>query len=361
MPSIPLPFVISLVLCLILVRMLRQGQARFGLFFMLVAVFAVQAVMSGLNWNVGWQPARFIQPVLAAVLPALSFVAFDQLRRRNPGKASGLWLHLLPACLVAGLVAFWRAPIDIVLFAIHLGYGLALLRVARLGPGALAAVRLGDERAAYRALVAVAVLLVLTAFVDAAISVDFYFRDGQQARRLLTVASVLWLAVAGYAATAADDTRPDTDPEAAKESPASAFAGAPAASKETVEADATVLARVEALMAEQHLYRDPDLTLERLARRAGIPARQISAALNRAFGRNVSQIVNEYRVGDARRRLSATHDPVTVVMLEAGFGTKSNFNREFLRVTGMTPSAFRSAGDGAKAESQSDDGAASAS
>jgi AraC-like DNA-binding protein len=34
---------------------------------------------------------------------------------------------------------------------------------------------------------------------------------------------------------------------------------------------------------------------------------------------------------------------VTVIMLESGFGTKSNFNREFLRVTGMTSSAYRRA------------------
>jgi AraC-like DNA-binding protein len=33
---------------------------------------------------------------------------------------------------------------------------------------------------------------------------------------------------------------------------------------------------------------------------------------------------------------------VTAAMLASGFNTKSNFNREFLRVTGKTPSAFRS-------------------
>jgi AraC-like DNA-binding protein len=33
---------------------------------------------------------------------------------------------------------------------------------------------------------------------------------------------------------------------------------------------------------------------------------------------------------------------VTEIMLEAGFQTKSNFNREFKRVTGLTPSDYRS-------------------
>jgi AraC-like DNA-binding protein len=334
MLSIPLPFVVSFVLCLILARMMRQGLGKLGLFSLLVAAFALQATLSGLNWNLGWHPARMIQPVLAAVLPGLSFAAFDQLRRKDRAKPSNLWLHLIPAGLVALLVAFWRAPIDVVLVAIDLGYGLALLRIARQGPTALAAVRISDEWTAHKALVAVAVLLIVSAVVDATVSFDISFGDGQRARMLLTAASVLWLAVAGYVATVADDTRPAAE----------SIASSAPVSEDVSEADEVVIGRIEALMAEQHLYRDPDLTLDRLARRAGIPARQISGALNRVHGRNVSQIVNAYRVGDAQRRLVGTGDPVTVIMLESGFGTKSNFNREFLRVTGMTPSAYRRSG-----------------
>jgi hypothetical protein len=59
MPSIPLPFVIALLLGLILVRMTRHVGWEFGLFSLLVATFAAQAILSGLNWNFGWYPARF--------------------------------------------------------------------------------------------------------------------------------------------------------------------------------------------------------------------------------------------------------------------------------------------------------------
>ncbi|WP_084633338.1 helix-turn-helix domain-containing protein [Pleomorphomonas oryzae] len=339
MPSIPLPFVVSLVLCLILLRMIRHGAGKFGLFPLLVAAFAVQAALSGLNWNFGWQPARLIQPVLAALLPAMSFMAFDRLRHSTPAPA--VWLHLLPAVVVAVLVAVWRVSIDAVLFVIYLGYGVAMLAVARQGPGTLSAVRFSDERMAYRALVALGAVLVFTAFLDASVSVDLFLGEGRQAKLLLTAASVLWLAVAGYAATVAGDSRPETEALSGEEA-----APSPPplpVDEDTRAADAAVIGRIEALMAEKQIYRDPDLTLERLARRAGIPARQISGALNRAHGRNVSQVVNEYRVRDAQRRLTQTDEPVTVVMLESGFGTKSNFNREFLRVTGMTPSAYRRA------------------
>jgi len=342
MPSIPLPFVISLLLCLILVRMIRQGERKLGLFPLLTATFAAQAVLSGLNWNAGWHQVRLVQPVVAAVLPALSFAAFDQLRPNNLAKPLHLFLHLMPASFVAVLVALWRTPIDIVLFAIYLGYGLALLRVARRGPDALSAVRISDEWTAHKALVAVAVMLIVTAFIDAIISLDFLLGDGQQARMILTVASVLWLAAAGYAATVADNARPDTEANTVAEDFASS--SSPLRASTSIADDEAIASRVDTLMLEQHLYRDPDLTLERLARRAGIPGRQISGALNRIHGRNISQIVNEYRIGDAKQRLVTTRDPVTAIMLETGFGTKSNFNREFLRVTGMTPSSYRRAG-----------------
>ncbi len=337
MISIPLSFVVSLILCLILVRMLRHGAAEFGLFPLLVAVFAVQATVAGLSWDVGWQPARLIQPVLAAVLPALSFAAFDRLRHHD--SARPLWPHLLPALLIALLVAFWRLPIDVALFVICIGYGIALLLLARQGPEALSAVRFSDERTAYQALLAVAALLIITAVVDAVISIDLFLGNGDRARTLLMAAKLLWLGVAGYAATVAGGSRPEAEAETQ-----TLEVLPPASEEDTSEADAAVVQRIEMLMAEKQLYRDPDLTLERLARRAGIPARQISSALNRVHGRNVSQIVNEYRVREAQRRLKETDEPVTVVMLEAGFGTKSNFNREFLRVTGMTPSAYRRAG-----------------
>lgn len=339
MPSIPLPFVISLLLCLIFVRMIRERERKVGLFPLLVATFATQAVVSGLNWNVGWHPARFIQPIIAAVIPALSFAAFDQLRHNRLQRPSEMLPHLVPACLVATLVAFWRAPLDIALFSIYLGYGFALLWVAQKGPDALSAVRITDEWTAQKALIAIAVMLVATAFIDAVVSLDFFLGDGEQARMILAGASVLWLAVAGYAATIADNTRPDSAEKTNAEDLTSSSIPSPG-----IEDDEVIASRVDALMLERHLYRDPDLTLERLARRAGIPGRQISNALNRVHRRNISQIVNEYRVSDAKRRLLTTHDTVTEIMLESGFGTKSNFNREFLRIAGMSPSSYRRAG-----------------
>jgi AraC-like DNA-binding protein len=105
--------------------------------------------------------------------------------------------------------------------------------------------------------------------------------------------------------------------------------------------DAQTLGAVQALMKDRHAYRDVDLNLDRLARKLAIPARQISAAINRATGKNVSQYVNEHRIAEACLLLAETEKPVTEIMFDVGFQTKSNFNREFRRVTDTTPLEWR--------------------
>ena len=102
------------------------------------------------------------------------------------------------------------------------------------------------------------------------------------------------------------------------------------------EADTALLARLAALMAERRPYLDPDLSLSQLARRLGVPAKALSGAVNRAGGENVSRYINAHRIGHACAELAAGK-PVTEAMLAAGFNTKSNFNREFLRVKGCAP------------------------
>ena len=102
------------------------------------------------------------------------------------------------------------------------------------------------------------------------------------------------------------------------------------------------MARLDALVAEGALYLDADLTLERLSLRLLVPATRLSTAINRTTSENVSRYVNGFRIRHACARLTAG-ESVTAAMLDSGFNTKSNFNREFLRVTGMAPGAWQAA------------------
>lgn len=86
---------------------------------------------------------------------------------------------------------------------------------------------------------------------------------------------------------------------------------------------------LEKKIHESELYLDPNLTLALLARKTGVPARNFSAAVNSVKQCNVSQWINGFRVERAKELLLSTSLPVTHIMLESGFMTKSNFNREF--------------------------------
>jgi AraC-like DNA-binding protein len=113
----------------------------------------------------------------------------------------------------------------------------------------------------------------------------------------------------------------------------------PEAAQPATEGDAALVAALEQMLEARRLALDPDLTLARIARRMGVPAKALSAAVNRVRGENISRVVNRWRIAHAAGMLQDGAS-VTEAMLGSGFNTKSNFNREFLRVMGQAPTAW---------------------
>ena len=341
MPAISLPFVVALILLLLLFRLWRRPEAapadRAAMIF--VGMCAMLVTIVGLRWTFDLTVVRFVQPITASLLPPVAWACFAGLASRE----KPLWPHTLPIVFVTALAAtwpLWHPPIDFVLAALFAGYGIALLRLAARGPDAFGASRLSDAGRAQNATRLVGLMLIGSSLVDLLVGIDFGINQGVDAARIVGVANLIALAIAAAAVAMAGQSRPARMADMPAEDPIQRGAEA---------ADADIVAAIDHLMRERQLFRDPDLTLERLARRAGIPARQISAAINRVHGRNVSQVVNEYRIAEAKRLLAEADDPVTTIMFECGFQTKSNFNREFRRVAGMSPSDFRRAGSAAPA------------
>lgn len=100
-------------------------------------------------------------------------------------------------------------------------------------------------------------------------------------------------------------------------------------------------AAVENLMCEDRIYRDADLTLGRIVRELHLPAKAISRSVNTGAGVNVSHYFNGFRVSAACDRLRTADQAVTAILFDVGFNTKSNFNREFVRIVGVAPSVYR--------------------
>ncbi|PPE77109.1 AraC family transcriptional regulator [Kaistia algarum] len=332
---VPLPFVVALLLAILFLALLRFGEgAGAGRpFLLLIGLCALQSVLIGLRWGYGFSALRFALPVLAASLPPLVYASFHRLIRPDPpAHRRDLLAATLPPLLVVVLFLTLPQLIDIALVLLFVFYAVALLRLGRSGPDGLGEARFEGVTPVHRALYVAAAALCLSALFDLAVFLNFEQMHGANVGAIVGNANFLGLLMIGLTAWIAGSSQaaPDGTPEIE-----------PAALEPDANDDREVLASVEALMKQERLYCDENLNLSRLARRAGMPARRISAAVNRLAGMNVSQYVNGYRIEEACRLLRDTDVTVTAAMLEAGFQTKSNFNREFRRVTGLSPAAWR--------------------
>lgn len=97
-------------------------------------------------------------------------------------------------------------------------------------------------------------------------------------------------------------------------------------------------------MVNEKLYRNPELTLTDLANHLGTNPSLLSKIINRSFGKNFNDYVNEYRVLEVKDQLANPNNAHLTIMgmaYDAGFNSKATFNRAFKKVTGDSPKTFQ--------------------
>ena len=99
--------------------------------------------------------------------------------------------------------------------------------------------------------------------------------------------------------------------------------------------------KVEAAMAKDVLYRDPNLSLWDLAKHIGVTSHYVSQALNTHLNKSFFDLVNGWRIKDAIEQLTATDETILVIAYDVGFNSRSAFYKAFKRETGRTPSDLR--------------------
>ncbi|HEV7250149.1 MAG TPA: helix-turn-helix domain-containing protein [Shinella sp.] len=332
MPFVPLSFVVAILLLVLFAAALRHGDERPANrpFLALILISAFLSLLSGLRWGYGVHGTIMIlAPLCAAAVPPLAYAGVTELVRRSRAPLlHRLALHAVPMFIVLVLLVTWRDAIDMALVLSFVTYAVAILLLMRSGTDALRLAPFEEAAPAYRAILFAALALLLSAAIDTFVFFDLTWMGGEYAPPLIAGGNLASLVILSIAAATASRSH------AARETGEATVRSETGSDKETLSA-------IEALMATKRVYRDVDLNLDRLARKLGIPARQISMAINRATGKNVSQYVNEHRIAEACELLTDTDKPVTEIMFEVGFQTKSNFNREFRRVTEMSPLEWR--------------------
>jgi AraC-like DNA-binding protein len=340
--SFPLPFITALLAGILALRILVTAQgiatAR-AIFAGLFAAMALKGLMVGLRFGYDIGGAAALQPVLAMLVPPLAWLGFRAMTSSPPAFGrTQVVLHGLPVALAAAEVAAlpgreWAWVVDLTVMASYVGYSCLLLALHRRGPAVFSRLDPAVVADARRQLLVFAVLMLASAGVDLWILVGVLASGGEVPLAPIVGGHVLGLAMLVLLLALAPQRMLGT--LAAQVLPKRAQSA-------DAEADAALVVRLRDIMATG-LYRDPGLDAARLAKRLGVPQRRVSEAVNGRLGLNVSQFVNGCRIDEACRRLEADDTPVTEIMLAVGFETKSNFNREFRRVTGTSPSAWRQA------------------
>ncbi len=102
--------------------------------------------------------------------------------------------------------------------------------------------------------------------------------------------------------------------------------------------------KLQELLEVEKPYLNSDLTLGMLAENLSIPAHQLSQVINRSYNNNFYDLINKYRIEEAKQQLidqEKLHYSILAIALDAGFNSKSVFNAAFKKYTGTTPSEFR--------------------
>lgn len=116
------------------------------------------------------------------------------------------------------------------------------------------------------------------------------------------------------------------------------------ANKKIEDAEVDLLMnKLEELMEKEKLYRDPNLSLSRLAKRLHTSPHRLSQLLNDNLEKRFTQFINEYRIEEAKQLLkSKNHLKMEVVAEECGFNSPSTFYSAFKKFTNTTPARFMS-------------------
>ena len=84
-----------------------------------------------------------------------------------------------------------------------------------------------------------------------------------------------------------------------------------------------------------------DISIEKASARAGMTEATFRRNFQSMTGHGFVEFVNRVRIGQACGMLYASDDQITTICYQVGYQNLANFNRHFLRMKGMTPSAYR--------------------
>ena len=111
----------------------------------------------------------------------------------------------------------------------------------------------------------------------------------------------------------------------------------------TEEAAAQLYTQLRDLMDREKIFTEPELTLVMLAAKLSVHPNYLSQVINEKENKSFYDYVNTLRVEEFKRIVKLPgNEKFTIMSLayDCGFNSKSSFNKNFKKVTGLSPSEF---------------------
>ncbi len=323
MPVLPIPMIIALLLLGLLLHRVLTRETNPAL-LALIACCAAQSAVIALVQYYGVTGLRVVQPLLAAVVPAVAWLAFRQASVGHLRKQD-LYLHTIGPVVALISLATRPEALDVLIPVLFAAYGIAIAFALLRGEDSLPHSRLENGRMTVLVWRVLAIALVASAGSDIFIAIRLASGHADVLLWLPSLFSSVTLLILGALGLSNAIESQSTNADGRTEY--------------TVQdkiRDTAIVEKLESYIETHRPYLDPDLTLARLARKLHLPEKQLSSAINKGKNENVSRYINRHRVHHACA-LMRNGKSVTEAMQASGFNTKSNFNREFLRVMGTNP------------------------
>ena len=100
---------------------------------------------------------------------------------------------------------------------------------------------------------------------------------------------------------------------------------------------------IETLIKDETVLSDPEINLSRFAALLNEKSYLISQAINTLYNQKFQDFINTHRVNHAKELLKQNPEyKIIHVSIDCGYKSVATFNRQFKKITGVTPSEFKS-------------------